>query len=48
MIMTVTGLVKIEFYWVPSEAVSSPGGWEPLLYSIVKTSNGNIARIGRA
>ena len=35
--MTVTVLVKIEFFWVPLEHVSSPdtgtrpGGWEPLL-----------------
>ena len=35
--MTVTGLVKIEFFWVPPEPVSSPGtgtrpgGWEPLV-----------------
>ena len=36
--MTITGLVKMEFFWVPPEPVSSPStgtrpaGWEPLLY----------------
>ena len=35
--MTITGLVKIDFFWVPPEPVSSPGtgmrpgGWEPLI-----------------